>query len=73
MPTWDAAEADALWTEACGKGRWLGTTAKLEHDIRRVADGRLWQLRTVSRKIAVDYAREHVARDMAAAGASPNA
>ena len=73
MPTWDSAEADALWTEACGKGRWLGTTDKLEHDIRRVADGRLWQLRTVSRKIAVDYAREHVARDMAAAGASPEA
>ena len=26
MPTWDSAPADDLWTEACGKGRWLGTT-----------------------------------------------
>ena len=26
MPTWDSAAADDLWTEACGKDRWLGTT-----------------------------------------------
>ena len=25
MPTWDSAAADDLWTEACGKDRWLGT------------------------------------------------
>ena len=25
MPTWDSAAADELWTEACGKDRWLGT------------------------------------------------
>ena len=25
MPTWDSAAADGLWTESCGKGRWLGT------------------------------------------------
>ena len=24
MPTWDSAAADELWTEACGKDRWLG-------------------------------------------------
>ena len=73
MPTWDSAEADELWTTACGKGRWLGGTDKLEHDIRRVDDVRLWQLRSVSRKRVVDYAREHVARDMAVAGAAPDA
>ena len=26
MPTWDSAPADDLWTETCGKDRWLGTT-----------------------------------------------
>ena len=26
MPSWDSAAADALWTEACGKDRWLGPT-----------------------------------------------
>ena len=29
-PTWDSAESDDLWTEACGKARWLGTPASLE-------------------------------------------
>lgn len=70
MPTWDSAEADALWTDTCGKCRWLGETEKLEKDIRHVTDARLWQLRTVSRSSVVAYAREHVAREMAAAGAS---
>ena len=26
MPTWDSPSADDLWTEACGKNRWLGMT-----------------------------------------------
>jgi len=26
MPTWDSAQADDLWTEACGKDRWSGAT-----------------------------------------------
>ncbi|MHB8336098.1 MAG: alpha-glucan family phosphorylase, partial [Ignavibacteriaceae bacterium] len=34
MPTWDSAAADQLWTEACGKDRWLGTTETLENNIR---------------------------------------
>ncbi len=24
MPTWDSPQADELWTEACGKDRWIG-------------------------------------------------
>jgi starch phosphorylase len=73
VPTWDSAAADALWTEACGKGRWLGSTDKLENDIRGVADARLWKLRTVGRSSVVAYAREHLARDMAVGGALPDA
>jgi starch phosphorylase len=73
VPTWDSAEADDLWTEACGKARWLGTADRLEQDIRSVADARLWKLRAVSRASVVAYAREHLARDMAAAGASSEA
>jgi starch phosphorylase len=71
MPTWDSAESDELWTTACGKERWLGETATLNSAIQRVDDARLWQLRSVSRKRVVEYAREHVARDMAVAGATP--
>jgi glycogen phosphorylase len=69
MPTWDSAAADKLWTEACGKGRWLGTSETLEADLNRVPDEKLWELRTTSRNAVVDFARERVGRQMAAAGA----
>ncbi len=28
VPTWDSAEADALWTTACGKKRWRGDRSR---------------------------------------------
>jgi starch phosphorylase len=71
MPTWDSAPADDLWTESCGKDRWLGTTETLEQDIRRVSDTRLWQFRTAASKSLVEYARERSSLDLAAAGAPP--
>ena len=73
MPTWDSAAADNLWTEACGKGRWLGTSATLEADLRRVSDEQLWALRATNRKSLVEYARERVGQQMAAGGAAPEA
>ena len=71
MPTWDSAAADELWTKACGKDRWLGTTETLEKDIRRVSDDSLWKFRLATSKSLVEYARERLARHYAAAGASP--
>jgi starch phosphorylase len=71
MPTWDSAAADKLWTEACGKGRWLGTSDTLEADLNRVPDEKVWALRTTSRNAVVDFARERVGRQMAAVGAAP--
>ncbi|MGA3007889.1 MAG: alpha-glucan family phosphorylase, partial [Opitutaceae bacterium] len=68
MPTWDSAAADNLWTEACGKSRWLGTSTTLEMDLRKVSDEKFWALRTTSRKALVEYARERVGQQMAAAG-----
>ena len=73
MPSWDSAPADDLWTEACGKGRWLGTKKSLEQDIRRVSDATLWQFRTAARKSLVDYARERLSRELTSAGALPAA
>ena len=70
MPSWDSAAADDLWTEACGKDRWLGTTETLEQDIRRVSDSRLWQFRNVARKSLVEYARERLSKQLTASGAS---
>src|ERR1019366_97710 len=73
MPTWDSAAADDLWTEACGKDRWLGTTETLAQDIRRVSDTELWQFRTAASKSLIEYAHQRLARHYAAAGASPEA
>ena len=72
-PTWDSVQADDLWTQACGKDRWLGTTEVLERDIRRVSDAKLWQFRTASRKSLVECARERLSRQLAISGASPEA
>ena len=73
VPSWDSAAADELWTGACGKNRWLGTTDTLEQDIRRVSDVSLWQFRTAARTALVEYARERLSRQLAAAGAPPEA
>ena len=73
MPSWDSAESDDLWTNACGKDRWLGTTEALEQDIRRTSDAALWQLRAVATRSLVEYARERLSRQLAVSGASPEA
>jgi glycogen phosphorylase len=73
MPSWDSAPADDLWTEACGKDRWLGTTETLEQDIRCVSDASLWQFRVAASKSLVEYARERLSRQLAASGAPPEA
>jgi starch phosphorylase len=71
MPSWDSAEADALWTEACGKDRWRGTKEDLGKDIRRISDAKLWQFRATVTKSLVEYARERLSRELAAGGAPP--
>jgi starch phosphorylase len=68
-PSWDSAEADALWTEACGHDRWLGTVETLEQDLRRVSDARLWQFRMDAGKALVEYTRERLSRQLAGSGA----
>jgi len=73
MPSWDSAEADDLWTEACGKDRWLGTMETMEQDMLRVSDVKLWQFRTVAGESFVGYVREHISQQLAASGASHEA
>jgi starch phosphorylase len=70
MPTWDSPEADHLWEEACGKGRWQGTGEHLEADFRRVSDDDLWQMRTSARRALVEYVRKVHVRQLAGRGAS---
>ena len=73
MPSWDSAATDDLWTEACGKERWLGITEGLDVDIRHVSDARLWQFRTAASQALIDFAREHLSLQLTASGMSPEA
>jgi len=70
MPSWDSAEADLLWTDHCGKGRWLGITETLDEKIRCAPDDKLWQLRADARKSLVGYVRKRLSRQLAASGAT---
>jgi glycogen phosphorylase len=70
MPTWDSDEADRLWELACSKGRWHGTLASMEQDVRALSDPDLWQLRADNRKTLVDYVRRLYVRQLATRGAS---
>jgi starch phosphorylase len=71
MPTWDSAASDELWTEACGKDRWLGAVDTLEQDMRQVSDNQLWRFRLAASRSFVDYVRERLSRQLAASGALP--
>ena len=73
MPSWDSAAADKLWTQTCGKDRWLGSADPLGEVIRRASDADLWRFRTAARKSLVEYVRERLARQLAASGASREA
>jgi starch phosphorylase len=70
MPSWDSAASDGLWTKACGKGRWLGTTDTQEHDIQSISDADLWQFRAAGNRSLVEYTRQRLSRQLAASGAS---
>lgn len=70
MPSWDSAAADELWTKACEKDRWLGTTETMERDIRDVSNQKLWQFRIAASTSLVEYTRKQLSRQLAASGAS---
>jgi starch phosphorylase len=69
MPSWDSEAADTLWTEGCGRERWLGTEDKLEQDIRRVPDTTLWQMRSTNRASFIEFTRERLILELTVAGA----
>jgi len=70
VPTWDSAAADSLWTEACGKDRWRGSTKNLDQEIRRVPDAKLWQFRSDASKALVEFARQRLSQQLTASGSS---
>jgi len=64
IPTWDSAEADALWTEACGKERWRGMSEDLKDRISAISDDGLWAMRGSSRQRLVQLVRRHLATQL---------
>jgi starch phosphorylase len=69
VPTWDSAEADTLWTKACGPDRWRGDRP-LADDVRRLTDSELWHMRNGARKTTIGQVRERYARQLSAEGGS---
>ena len=70
VPTWDGADADQLWTDLGGKGRWLGDLGGLEERLRSVGDQRIWKTRRSQCAALVEYARQRLSRQQAGYGAS---
>jgi len=68
-PSWDSAEADYIWTERCGKDRWLGATESLAINVRCITDSALWSFRNRARESLVAYARERLSQLLTATGA----
>ncbi len=73
MSSWDSGLADELWTQACGKSRWLGKAESAEEPFRGLSDARLWQFRAAARVALIEHARVRLAGQLAAAGASAQA
>ena len=77
MSTWDSVEADDLWTEACGKGRWQVVVQQslaqktIEEDLRGVPAKDLWNMRQKARKSLIAWVRERLSRQLAGHGGSP--
>ena len=68
VPTWDSAAADAIWTEAAGKERWLGDLHGIDAGIRNLSDSRIWSFRADARKTLVSQVRKEYARRIAEQG-----
>lgn len=70
VPSWDSIESDDVWTQACGKERWLNETEALGKNIRCIQDDTIWQMRNAGRNALIEFVRERATRQLEATGAS---
>lgn len=68
MPSWDSAITDKLWTDTCGKRRWLGALETMEEQIGGLSDRDIWTLRALNRKVLIDFVRQRIARQRQSMG-----
>ena len=64
VPSWDSPWADQLWTEACGKERWLGAHERLPEAVAQLSDAQLWDFRGMERRDLVNYSRRRLQRQL---------
>lgn len=69
MPTWDSADADRMWTEACGKERWREPSAALCQNMAAISDEAIWSLRGHGRQRLVRMVRKRLAAQLREKGA----
>jgi glycogen phosphorylase len=63
VPTWDSAQADALWTSLCGKKRWRGDGSQTT-GIHQTTNEQLWQMRNLERKHLIGRVRRRYAHQL---------
>ncbi len=71
-PSWDSAEADALWTRTCGSQCWRGVMDTVERDVCRASDAELWGMRVSARRALVGHVRERMAQQLASLEGTPD-
>ncbi len=64
VSSWDSADADALWTRTCGKGRWGGEPETLCPLIQQIPDKDLWSFRAAQRQTLVRFVRRQLVRQL---------
>lgn len=69
VPSWDAAAADALWTETCGSERWREPKDDVAAPLEHVPAAAIWAMRTTQRAELIAYARRRVSLQVAQRGA----
>ena len=69
MSSWDSATADALWTRACGKARWMGATGGHARALATLDDEALWHSHREERTELIRYARRRLATQLGQRGA----
>jgi starch phosphorylase len=72
VPSWDSAWADRVWTQTCGKDRWLGPVDQLGGAIDQLSDAQLWEFNGRERADLVHFARRVLARQLAQRGVDPD-
>jgi len=68
MPSWDSSLSDVLWTESCGKKRWLGNQEDMEEAINKIDDKTLWTCRSANRFRLIENVRKRLQQQRAILG-----